>query len=528
MNIQSLSGSGSNLMDFVSAAFSSVRRAIAPDRPETSEDLEAGDPAQTHPRTAWEAIRQALGALTGGGQSVYATSLFNGAAAPAMVSGMTVRVANVAGGYSVLRSTVGLNAQTSTERFSSSPSFDAGRDVEDASSAERSNGAGDEKKDEPIAAQPADKSVSESVNQAARRQRAKLAYAASSAKGPEKSPEKSKDAVENPAVTVQEGTFTVNGASVAVAADDTIDTVLAKITASDAGVTATYVEETQTVTLTSTRLSTEPITVGADTSGFLAAVKLDDTATSVTATQTSPFDVALADMTEYSAVQAGAVTVNGHDIAVDPAETTVRKLVSTLNSFPDVSASLNDASGQVTIASLPGGAIALSDTSGVLASLGIEPGTHHGSGATIVAAQTRAETAAVSEPKQVAGQGSSLPVDGVPKSVSVDPAPAQAATVDPKAQQPRAAFGRRVQGRRQSAQKAASIDARLAAGRHASPRPPAAPVSLPSRMEVSSAAPRDASPADGRVLAGLFDRVLNRRTHDEFHANEARPSRHRR
>src|SRR5439155_10363913 len=74
--------------------------------------------------------------------------------------------------------------------------------------------------------------------------------------------------------SVNAGSFTVNGTTINVAANDTVNTVLTRITASGAGVTATYDDATETVRLTRNQLSADPITVGNDTSGFLAAVKL--------------------------------------------------------------------------------------------------------------------------------------------------------------------------------------------------------------------------------------------------------------
>ena len=132
-------------------------------------------------------------------------------------------------------------------------------------------------------------------------------------------------------LSVQAGSFEVNGVSIAVAADDSINDVLASITASAAGVDASYDAATQTVTLTSRDFGADPIVVGSDTSGFLAAVKLDGTASATTGDDASAFDLALAEMDEYDGVQAGVLTVNGQAIAIDPATTTVQSLIASLN-----------------------------------------------------------------------------------------------------------------------------------------------------------------------------------------------------
>lgn len=201
----------------------------------------------------------------------------------------------------------------------------------------------------------------------------------------------------DPGLSVQAGSFTVNGTTITVAADDTVNTVLAKITASDAGVTATYDSATETVRLTSKQATADPIVVGNDTSGFLAAVKLDQSAqTTIGAPFVSSFDATLGQMVEYSGVQAGTITVNGQQIAVDPSTTTIRGLVSQLNSVPDLVATLDDATGAIRVSSTTsGGAITISDTSGVLSKLGIPSGTYNASfGGTTVIETTRTSATA--------------------------------------------------------------------------------------------------------------------------------------
>src|SRR6185436_9280599 len=123
----------------------------------------------------------------------------------------------------------------------------------------------------------------------------------------------------DPGKSVHAGAFAVNGVEIEVFANDTIRTVVARIGASAAGVTAAYDDSSQIISLRSAEPSTEVITVGGDTSGFLAAVKLDATALSSTGTGSmSPFDAALKEMNEYAGVTAGAVIVNGHQVAIDP------------------------------------------------------------------------------------------------------------------------------------------------------------------------------------------------------------------
>jgi hypothetical protein len=207
-------------------------------------------------------------------------------------------------------------------------------------------------------------------------------------------------------VTVGAGSFTVNGVTINVAASDSIRTVLSRITASNAGVTATYDDTTQTVMLTTNEESTTAITIGNDTSGFLAAVKLDGTAESTAGViSIDPFDSVLSAMTEYAGVQPGTITLNGQQIVIDPETITIRDLVSALNSLADVSAAFSETTGELRLISdVSGGAISLSDTSGLLAALRIPSGVHQGSAGITDTVETQTGTTTISNSSEVAAR----------------------------------------------------------------------------------------------------------------------------
>jgi hypothetical protein len=196
----------------------------------------------------------------------------------------------------------------------------------------------------------------------------------------------------DPGVSVGAGTFTINGVSITVAADDTVNTVLARINASGAGVTATFDSTTQLARLTSAQHTSSPITLAGDTSGFLAAMKLDGTAQRSSGSETRlAFDSPLASFAEYADVSAGTLTLNGQQIAIDPQTMTVRDLVAALDSVAGVDASLDEWTGALRVVSTPaGGAIQISDTSGILDTLRIAQRTYNGSPAatTVTEAQT--------------------------------------------------------------------------------------------------------------------------------------------
>lgn len=121
-------------------------------------------------------------------------------------------------------------------------------------------------------------------------------------------------------LAVTGGSFEINGTAIDVAADDTINSVLDKINGSDAGVTATFDAATETVLLTqNTAGSTEDIVLANDTSGFVAAVKLDSAVAvpgedgTVTEDPATP----MAEVESLSAVQSGSISVNGVSIDID-------------------------------------------------------------------------------------------------------------------------------------------------------------------------------------------------------------------
>ena len=208
----------------------------------------------------------------------------------------------------------------------------------------------------------------------------------------------------DPGFAVQAGSFTVNGVTIEIAADDTVNTVLARINASGAGVTATFDTSTQLVSLTATHQSASAITLASDTSGFLAAMKLDGTAQSTIGRATmGAFDTAIGNFAEYAGVSAGTITLNGQTISVDPGVTTTRGLVAALDAVDGVDATLDQSSGRILVSSTQAGeSIDISDTSGVLGALGISTGTYSGSAGRTLVTETQTGTEVVSNSAQVA------------------------------------------------------------------------------------------------------------------------------
>ncbi|MEM8735827.1 MAG: hypothetical protein AAGG44_16480, partial [Planctomycetota bacterium] len=136
-------------------------------------------------------------------------------------------------------------------------------------------------------------------------------------------------------VEVTAGSFYINGNEIQIAETDTINTVLGKINASAANVTATLDDDAETVLLTHNALGAESITLDSDTSGFLAATKLDDANAVTGSLAKNELTDPLGELDRFSAVTTGNLIVNGNNITVDVAA----------DSLSDVVARINDVSG---------------------------------------------------------------------------------------------------------------------------------------------------------------------------------------
>ncbi|MBP2657533.1 MAG: flagellar hook-associated 2 protein [Firmicutes bacterium] len=135
-----------------------------------------------------------------------------------------------------------------------------------------------------------------------------------------------------------DGTFTINGKTIGVSLGDTVSDVLTKINNSSAGVTASMGADAK-ITITQNRVgSAATITLGTDSSGFLAAASItqagledgvDDTSAGTYAyitagTTADSFDIARLNetITEYdSGIKAGSFIINGKSITITSTDT---------------------------------------------------------------------------------------------------------------------------------------------------------------------------------------------------------------
>ena len=179
--------------------------------------------------------------------------------------------------------------------------------------------------------------------------------------------------------SVTDGSFLINGVDIAVQADDTINTVLDRISQSDAGVTATFDTAAEKVLLTQKTVgSAQDIVLGNDTSGFLAAVKLENTV--ATPGKDPETEMPLAEVARFSSMQSGSMRVNGITVAINVETDSLNDVLDRIaNSGADVLAAFNTASGRVSLRSenLDRQLVLDSGTTNFFPVLGISDGTYN-------------------------------------------------------------------------------------------------------------------------------------------------------
>ena len=178
---------------------------------------------------------------------------------------------------------------------------------------------------------------------------------------------------------VTAGTFQVNGETIQVNAGDTLNEVVDKITASAAEVTAAYDPVTETVTLThDTPGPAGTITVESDTSGFVAATKLEGAVT--TPGRDPEPDEELSDVDQFSTVTSGTITVNGVDIVIDADTDSLNDVIDLINaSVEGVTVSLDSGGEYVSLVAddIDADIVLSSGSTGFFPALEISDGTYY-------------------------------------------------------------------------------------------------------------------------------------------------------
>jgi hypothetical protein len=173
--------------------------------------------------------------------------------------------------------------------------------------------------------------------------------------------------------TIADGSFEINGVAIDVYATDSLNAVLERINAADAGVTASFNAATSRIVLTSTTAGGDgDIQVANDTSGFLAATQLDDA--TLQAGAASDFAASMDQVSVLSDIGSGTISVNGTAIAIDVSADSLNDIRARLSA---IGVTLDyDADGERF--TLHGsGSVTLDDgDTGFFAALGIEAGEH--------------------------------------------------------------------------------------------------------------------------------------------------------
>jgi hypothetical protein len=176
---------------------------------------------------------------------------------------------------------------------------------------------------------------------------------------------------------IVDGSFDINGATIAVNTSDTINDVLDRITQSGADVSASYDAANEKIILTSKTPGTENITLSNDTSGFLAAMKLDG-ASQVTGLSNDA-DKVMSSFAQLSSVTSGDITINETNISIDVSSDSLNDVIARINaSAAGVTASLSSNSQMFTITSNSAiqSMVLDSGTTGFFPALNVADGTY--------------------------------------------------------------------------------------------------------------------------------------------------------
>ena len=178
--------------------------------------------------------------------------------------------------------------------------------------------------------------------------------------------------------SVTDGSFDINGVTIDVYASDSINDVLDRINQSAAGVTATFDAVNEKIVITqNTAGSSATITLDSDTSGFVAAMKLDSAVVGP-GTDADP-DRPLAELAQFSSVTSGTIYINGEGISIDVNTHSLNDVIDMINtSGADVNAQLSQSPDIISILSRDSSRDLFLDSGGTgfFEALYINPGTY--------------------------------------------------------------------------------------------------------------------------------------------------------
>ena len=178
-------------------------------------------------------------------------------------------------------------------------------------------------------------------------------------------------------LSVTAGSFEVNGESIQVLGNDTINQIISKINDSNAGVTATFNSSSEIIEFTQNTAGASPtISLGNDTSGFLAATKLSSATAVAGQNAIRDEDRILSTLAQFSSVQSGTFLINSESIAIDVLSDSLNDILTRItNSAADVTAGLSGEKASITSNSVTVSVVLNSNGTGFFDALNISEGT---------------------------------------------------------------------------------------------------------------------------------------------------------
>ncbi|MEM9413381.1 MAG: hypothetical protein AAGA30_19890, partial [Planctomycetota bacterium] len=176
-------------------------------------------------------------------------------------------------------------------------------------------------------------------------------------------------------VEVKKGAFEINGEKIRVRRRDSINSIIEKINKSDAGVNASYSAETERIELVQTEVGANEISLANDSSGFLAAVKLDEANTVLGQEARDDLNNKISDVAAFAGVNSGSIVINGRSTRVDVLNDSINDVVNRLNQANEIEATIDD--GRIKIRSqTTSDTLEISDNgTGLLAAIDIAEGS---------------------------------------------------------------------------------------------------------------------------------------------------------
>ncbi|NNL55890.1 MAG: hypothetical protein HKP32_12125, partial [Woeseia sp.] len=156
---------------------------------------------------------------------------------------------------------------------------------------------------------------------------------------------------DDPLDPIVDGSFELNGETIAVNADDTLTAIVDRINQSAAGVTANYNSVTEQIEFTQQSTGSAPsIDIQNDTSNLIVATKLSGA--SVVPGVDPETEVALQDVAALSSIVSGSFFVNGAEFTIDKATDSLNAVIQNINAAAvDVTASFDSTGKTVKLES---------------------------------------------------------------------------------------------------------------------------------------------------------------------------------